>query len=592
MSQLLLKIRTAHLLGWRVVLFVVYYRFMLKTGLIALFFSKVNRLPKGVFFSDPNGHHQASEANGNIQKNIPDWHLNPLTMTRGDDKKPWWKLPDFDSELGDIKCIWEASRFDWVLLFAREYRQGQKRALTELNIWLSDWCEKNPGYYGVNWKCGQEVSIRIFHLAMASLLLGQDKASSALLLLLEQHVQRIVPTIRYAISQNNNHGTSEAAALFIAGSWLAKNGVSEGYRLEKKGRNWLENRIKHLIEEDGTFSQYSTNYHRVLLDTLCMVELWRRALNLPVFSLVFQKKAKAAVNWLYIMVDRKTGDAPNLGAHDGAKLFPLVACDSRDFRPTVQTAMVLFHEKRAYSEKGHWDDILNYFGISIPLVVSLPPHSQLFDQGGVAVLKNDRVTVVFRYPRFRFRPSQADLLHVDLWQDGLNVLRDAGSYGYHVEREWTQYFSGTLGHNTIMFDDRDQMPRLGQFLFGDWLKTKTLDYFPGSMVSVSYQDKHGCYHGRTVKLLDNKLIVIDQVNGFQRKAILRWRLCPGEWQLEGNTAICQKGVLSIKTNINIKKINLVNGWESRYYLKKDPVPVLEIEIDKPGELISEYEWTQ
>ena len=50
------------------------------------------------------------------------------------------------------------------------------------------------------------------------------------------------------------------------------------------GRYWLENRVAHLVEPDGSFSQYSINYHRVLLDTLCMVEIWRRAINLPMFQ--------------------------------------------------------------------------------------------------------------------------------------------------------------------------------------------------------------------------------------------------------------------------------------------------------------------
>ena len=34
------------------------------------------------------------------------------------------------------------------------------------------------------------------------------------------HLQRIAATKRYAQAQDNNHLTSEAAALFIGGSWL------------------------------------------------------------------------------------------------------------------------------------------------------------------------------------------------------------------------------------------------------------------------------------------------------------------------------------------------------------------------------------
>ena len=38
------------------------------------------------------------------------------------------------------------------------------------------------------------------------------------------HLVRIAATLPYAIAQDNNHGTSEAAALFIGGAWLDATG--------------------------------------------------------------------------------------------------------------------------------------------------------------------------------------------------------------------------------------------------------------------------------------------------------------------------------------------------------------------------------
>ena len=105
------------------------------------------------------------------------------------------------------------------------------------------------------------------HLAMAALVLGQTRqAGPALRDLIHLHLQRIAPTLSYAIGQDNNHGTSEAAALFIGGSWLQTLGLPAGARWAALGRRWLENRAVRLIGEDGSFSQYSLNYHRVMLD--------------------------------------------------------------------------------------------------------------------------------------------------------------------------------------------------------------------------------------------------------------------------------------------------------------------------------------
>ena len=49
----------------------------------------------------------------------PDWFLNPVNQKRYPDSDLHWsRLPDFSDEAGDIKIIWEASRFDWALIFA------------------------------------------------------------------------------------------------------------------------------------------------------------------------------------------------------------------------------------------------------------------------------------------------------------------------------------------------------------------------------------------------------------------------------------------------------------------------------------------
>ena len=92
----------------------------------------------------------------------------------------------------------------------------------------------------------------------------------------ETHLCRIAPTIRYAIAQDNNHGISEAAALFIGGTWLVKMGNLVGQRWADMGRYWLEDRALRLIGPQGSFSQSSLNYHRMILDTFCIVEFCRQ----------------------------------------------------------------------------------------------------------------------------------------------------------------------------------------------------------------------------------------------------------------------------------------------------------------------------
>ncbi len=541
----------------------------------------------------------------------PNWHQNPFNGVTAKTNLPWWQIPDFDHKLGDIKTIWEASRFDWVLHFAQQAAQGNETALDNLNHWLSDWCIHNPAYYGVNWKCGQEASIRVMHLAFAALLLQRpQQASPALQTLIKAHLQRIAPTIHYAIAQDNNHGTSEAAALFIGGSWLNQLGDKAGLKWQNLGRKWLENRAKRLIEADGSFSQYSVNYHRVMLDTYSMTEHWRQSLNLPPFSVTLYQQLQRATHWLYHMVQAETGDAPNLGANDGARLLPLSDTDYRDYRPSVQLAMALFCQKSALlppsllAEEGlgmggnsaHWNEYLHWLNIPVPKQQADSPQSIHFPNGGYSLLRQGTAFALLRIPNFRFRPSQADALHLDLWLNGENLLRDAGTYSYNAGDEITRYFGGTASHNTIQFDDRDQMPRLSRFLFGEWLTAQDITPVHETdntvIAAAGYRDYQKAYHHRSVSLSPQQLSVTDKVTNFKHKAILRWRLQPGEWQIDGLTINNGKHHISIRSTAPIIRFEITQGWESRYYLQKTALPVLEIEIHQAAELTTEYHFTQ
>ena len=605
----LVKARTAAALGVLNLCRAISYRMGVKLGL-----NPVRRLkgglPKGIFFNPQawtlsklcaprhwqNKAHFFGYHPVTVAATPPDWHTNPLTGKRvSQPERDWWLIPDFDPAVGDIKLIWELSRFDWVLAFSQHARAGNIEALQRLNNWLNEWCTQNPPYKGPNWKCGQEASIRVMHLAMAALILEQIKtAPKALVDMLELHLRRIEPTISYAMAQDNNHGTSEAAALFIGGSWLASLGIPKGADWAATGRKWLENRASRLIGEDGSFSQYSLNYHRVMLDTFSMVEVWRRRLAMPEFSACWQQRARAASHWLNAMTNSWNGDGPNVGANDGARLLPLTDADYRDHRPSVQLATVLFLKADAYSEDGQWNQPLHWLGLDRPEKSIPAAKSEVFDQGGYALLYDRDVKVMLRYPRFRFRPSQADALHLDFWLQGRNLLRDAGTYSYNTETRWLNYFPGTQSHNTVQFDGRDQMPRLSRFLFGDWLKTNVFESLSGSSdeqtITAGYKDSKDAQHVRNVSLSKGLLRVTDEIAGFKEKAVLRWRLEPGDWQISEDVLSNGTHTIQVVADVPFKRYELVEGWESRYYQDKQPVPVLEVEVHQPGKLITEYRW--
>jgi len=51
--------------------------------------------------------------------NAYDWITNPDNGYRYDINKHWSEIPDFSAATGDIKYVWEKSRFSWLLTIIR-----------------------------------------------------------------------------------------------------------------------------------------------------------------------------------------------------------------------------------------------------------------------------------------------------------------------------------------------------------------------------------------------------------------------------------------------------------------------------------------
>jgi len=533
----------------------------------------------------------------------PDWFFDPFSAQHFPDQSQHWsRCRPF--QYADIKRCWELSRWSWAPLLIRAWRlTGDHSYRDAFNSWCHSWCQSNPVNGGSNWLCGQEASIRLLHALQAWQLadspLAFPDASPQRAAFAAAHLQRIFATAYYARAQDNNHWTSEAAALFIGGSWLAASAsvyAIDGQHWAKEGRLALEHSVARLVMADGSFAQHSLTYHRLLLDTLAQVELWRRWLDLPHFSERFQQRCRAATHWFGALLDPCSGDGPNLGSNDGAFIYQLHNRPFRDFRPTYQLASVLFFGKTPLSP-GPWDESLHWLGLinsptdifAAPLVKALdvsslgsPQVVELFAKGGYAVLRPATTNwALLRLPTYRFRPAHADPLHLDLWCQGVNLLRDGGSYAYNADPVELAYFPGIASHNTFQFDNVEPMPRIGRFLFGDWLQLEGPARLEPHSVTAAYSCPHGRHQRQVqVDVTGYRWIITDICSGFQHNAILRWRLCPGDWCLEGFSLISPLATLQIHCDQPITRLELVSGWESRHYGAKTPLQVLEVCVEQ------------
>lgn len=454
--------------------------------------------------------------------NPPDWHRNLLSGKIYPPSAHWSRIPDFSQ--GDIKGVWEASRWSWAYDCVAMWRsRGDDAAPLLFWEWAESWMTHNSPCLGVNWKCGQEASIRLFAAAYAlSAFDGHPSTTparrSAMSRLAAATAERIESHLGYAVAQDNNHGISEAAGLVTAAVLWPE--LPHAARRKALGLRTLERLCDRLIAPDGTFSQHSTNYQRVMLDVLCWTQVALASVGESLPSTVLDAARRSADCLFQLQVGN--GRVARHGADDGALVLPLSGCAYEDFRPTLAACALLFGS--ASPGPGPWQaQALAMSGAAdSPRPAALMPRWDAA-AGGVHVRRVGDVAVFFRAPiGFRFRPSHADQLHVSLYVAGAPVADDVGTVSYNdASRPWADFASARF-HNVPTVDGRDPMTRAGRFLWLPWTPCE-LEVSQPTRLVASHRGFDGFVVRREICILPDMIRITDTFVG-DREADLavRW----------------------------------------------------------------------
>src|SRR5690606_9037956 len=196
----------------------------------------------------------------NIGKNY-DWLTNPSNGYRYDITKHWSEIPDLSEEAGDIKYVWEKSRFSYLLTLIRYDYHFDKDLSEFVFSEIESWIDANPINQGPNWRCSQEISLRIFNWCYA---LYYYQNSPALTEERWQKIQQVIyASVHHVyhhidfsrIAVRNNHAITET--LFLTLSNILFPFIPETQKWAKDGLKWFEQEIAYQIYEDGTFLQFS-----------------------------------------------------------------------------------------------------------------------------------------------------------------------------------------------------------------------------------------------------------------------------------------------------------------------------------------------
>ena len=436
----------------------------------------------------------------------PRWNRDPKTGIEA--PLAFGKLLDYrDPDLvGDIKYLWEPNRHLHLVTLAQAYARTQNKAYLETIVeHLDSWFLACPYGYGANWASALEAALRLINWSATwQLLGGPDKLpedfKTRWLRSIYQHAQFIRGWFSLH-SSANNHLIGEAAALFIAALTWPYWPVARGWLATAKGI--LEREALAQNAPDGVNREQAVAYQQFVLDLLLLCLLAGKA-NQQWFSADYESRLESMLDYLASIMDAG-GNVPMFGdSDDGLAMRLSPVEDFCPYKSLLATGALLFRRGDFKLKAGSLDDKTRWlFGAeadaqfaSLDAETTRLPPRQTFPEGGYFVLgcgfeTPQEIRLVADAGPLGYRSiaahGHADALSFSLSAGGLEFLIDPGTYAYHTQERWRNYFRGTAAHNTVRIDGLEQSVPGGNFMWlakaragcSLWLSSPEKDSFEG-----------------------------------------------------------------------------------------------------------------
>jgi hypothetical protein len=333
------------------------------------------------------------------------------------------------------------------------------------------------------------------------------------------------------------------------------------------------------------------------------------------FGVSYWQRLQSMLEFLASIMD-VGGHVPQIGDADDGLLVRLdPARDFDPFQSLLASGAVLFDradfriKAEGFDDKSRWlfgDEAAARFEAleANPQAVSLPVRRE-FPQGGYYIFGQDfetadEVRIVADAGPLGYLSiaahGHADALSFTLSAGGLPILIDPGTFAYHTERRWRDYFRGTSAHNTLRVDGEDQSIAAGNFL---WLQhaQARVESFESTEDSVRMVASHNGYerledpvrHRRTwvYERRLRKLRITDDVRcRLPHRLEWFWHFAPGcGVSVDANTLVARREGVTLKlTWSSALAARLVTasehpplGWYSSTLDRKQPAITAVIE---------------
>jgi hypothetical protein len=516
------------------------------------------------------------------------------------------------------KVVWEINRLQFLMKIAISYNSTKDDSyLFQFIQILKSWISNNPYLTGVNWYSNIEVNLRLINWFLCWEVLDADKLMIENKAFKEFAEKDWLPSIychcKYSYqnpskySSANNHLISEYSGLFVASSKWKFEESEKWNQYSKKG---LEEEIVKQHSLEGINKEEAAEYIQFITDFFLIAFIvGERTQN--AFSSKYKCYLHNIFKYIFNFLESKV-HFPPYGDEDDGKCF-IVDFDEdfNNFKSLLTSGAIIFHDARL-KNKSNGFDLKNNLLFGEPgrkTFEQLPSHnieekSEFYNEEGHFFFRkkdNDEEEI---YLHFDAAPlgflsiaahGHADALSIILHVDGNPILVDPGTYIYHTEKEWRNYFISTLAHNTICIDRLNQAVQGGPTLWVQHYKTKVSDVIQMNeceSVTASHNGYKvaGCSHKRTVDFAraKNKFTIIDQIdlNQESHEIFQPWHLHPlietekienHTFQLKhkmGNRIV--KMTLDPKLNSHVitGQSKPILGWYSPSFMQKEKTSVI------------------
>ncbi len=426
----------------------------------------------------------------------PDWFLDPETGIRAPSREYTFRINPRRPQMGNVKNVWELSRHHHLTLLAAAYHlTGREEFADMVSRQLRSWWRENEFLQGVHWRSGIELAIRLISWVWIRRLLegwadapGLFEKNALFIEQLHRH-SRYLARLPSHGSSANNHLIAEAAGLYAACC---------AFPYFPETKTWREAAAQSLRAEarrqtfaSGLNRELATCYHGFVLELFLCAALEGEAAGLPLGSELWETLVRMT-DALAAVVDVEL-EAPRQGDADEGTALQLDADVSKRWRSLLSTGEFLFGRCDWWPEPGNPD-------VRTTLWTSLIGHTvecarpkrrrSDFPDAGMVILRDVEPRRDEIWCRCDGGPhgylsiashAHADALSVEVRCGGCTVLSDPGTYCYHTEPEWREYFRSTLGHNTLELAGRSQSVSGGPF---NWLR-----HADGQVVAVAGLDE-------------------------------------------------------------------------------------------------------